>query len=64
MSNKSLVHTEVTKYEKKISKDILDDKNGNKRLFEHIKQLKGHDKKQRKMIVYDEIREQDVSVTR
>ena len=54
---KSLVHTEVTKHEKKVSKDIIDDKNGNKRLYEHINQLKGEDKKQNKIIVYNEIGE-------
>ena len=49
----SLVHKEITIYEQRTSKNIIEDKNRNKKLYENIRQLKGETKKKEEIIVYD-----------
>ena len=44
----------IWKIKKWETEDILRDNNRNKKLYEHIRQLKGEDKKQKKILIYDE----------
>ena len=51
---KHLVYGEVSKHEKKIAREILESKDRSKKLSEHIKYLKGENKKQNEIIIYDD----------
>ena len=51
---KQLVYKEVSKHEMKVTKEIIESKDRSKKLFEHIRCLKGEKKKQSEIIIYDE----------